>query len=84
MDGSESVPLTAADSALLAEAASEAGGEVGRSVLRALAERDRLRERVKELEAALKALAHRHGWEPELGPCVCDEHRRAADILGEG
>lgn len=50
---------------------------------------------VKELEAKLKiavtaldALAKRHDWHPELGKCICAEHKDAKAALekirGEG
>lgn len=45
------------------------------------AERDTLRRVAGELYAALKSLAFRHGWIPQGGPCVCDEHAQANAVL---
>lgn len=42
---------------------------------------ERLRALAGELVAALKALAWRHGWIPQGGPCVCNEHLAAHKAL---
>lgn len=34
-----------------------------------------------EMADALRTLAERHAWSPELGPCVCEAHQTARAIL---
>jgi len=49
---------------------------------RVVAERQK---RIEKLEAALKNLSERHNWQPDMGECICAEHKAAREALkGDG
>lgn len=41
------------------------------------------RAEIKDYEIALVNLMHRHDWHPELGQCVCFEHKQARETLNK-
>lgn len=36
---------------------------------------------IKDYGAALEAITKRHDWHPDLGQCICEEHKKAKETL---